>query len=83
MHTQPKNVRQTLTTVCLKLREKNKVQAMAVAERLFGEERYDECANKCYEVLGTDPLPSEAIQARRYAYLATEAVGPEEAAGRA
>jgi len=77
----PSHDRTSLTSVDTGLKHKNKVQEATDAERLFAEEQYEECAQKCYEVLRGQP--SEAIQAKAHMYLATEAVGPEEAASRA
>ncbi|KAK4547741.1 hypothetical protein LTR36_000699 [Oleoguttula mirabilis] len=71
----------SISAVDRSLRERNRVQDMTDAERYFADERYDECAQKCYAVVRAEV--SEAIQAKCHMYLATEAVGPEEAAGRA
>lgn len=73
--------RSSISAVDRALREENRVQDMADAERFFAAERYKECAQKCYAILKADV--SEAIQAKCHMYLATDAVGPEEAAGRA
>ncbi|KAK5131087.1 hypothetical protein LTR08_001305 [Meristemomyces frigidus] len=73
--------RTSISAVDTSLKLKNKVHEMAQAERFFASECYAECAQICYEVLRAEP--SEAIQARCHMYLATEAVGSEEAAARA
>lgn len=80
MNTQT-HARVTISNIDTEQKRKNKVQEAADAERLFSEERFDECANKCYEVLRAEP--SEAILGKCHMFLATEAVGPEQASGRA
>ncbi|KAK5128500.1 hypothetical protein LTR85_003168 [Meristemomyces frigidus] len=81
MRGHPSHDRTSISAVDRSLRERNMVQEMADAERYFADERYEECAQKCYEILRGEV--SEAIQAKCHMYMATEAVGPEEAAGRA
>lgn len=76
------DVRKTLTAVDVALKQHNKVEEAAEADRLFVAMRFEECAGKCYVVL-RPPAPSEAIQARCHMYLATETVGPEEPSQRA
>lgn len=60
---------------------RNRVPQLAEAEHFYEDENFDACAQKCYEVLQAEP--TEAIRARCHMYLATAAVGPELASGRA
>lgn len=71
----------TLTAIDAGLKSQNKVHEMAEAERLFAEQQYDECAQRCYAIL--QAMPSEAIVAKCHMMLASEAIGPEYATGRA
>jgi hypothetical protein len=70
----------TATDQAHKLRYK--AHESAAAEKAYTQERYDHCADMCYEVLKGKDEPSEAIAARCHMYLATEEVGPGEAHGR-
>ena len=71
----------TLSDVTETLIQRHKVRESCEAEKLFRRGRYQECAQKCREILGGEA--SEAIEARAHFYLSTLVVGSRSAVERA
>ncbi|KAK0904731.1 hypothetical protein LTR02_006901 [Friedmanniomyces endolithicus] len=71
----------TLSDVTETLIQRHKVRESCEAEQLFRRGKYQECAQKCREILRGEV--SEAIEARAHFYLSTLVVGSRSAIERA
>ncbi|KAK0288985.1 hypothetical protein LTR35_003387 [Friedmanniomyces endolithicus] len=71
----------TLCHVTETLIQRHKIRESCEAEQLFRRGRYQECAQKCREILEGEA--SEAIEARAHFYLSTLVVGSRSAVERA
>ena len=62
--------RPSLSAIDREQKERHKVHALAAADALWRERRYEECAAKALEAV-MPPEPSQAIEARAHMYLAS------------